>query len=98
MNNNLDSTQVIPGPGQVDATATSNVSVLLSVDADSNYSFSVNGAAASTGVLSGFDLTQDYSIFIGAQGLANNPTVGSITLTLAAETPAIPEPSSLVWD
>jgi len=96
LNDNLDSTQVIPGSGQQDTTAATNVSVLLSVDADSNYSFSVNGAAASTGVLSGFDLTQDYSIFIGAQGLVDNPTIGSVTLTaLAAETPAIPEPSSL---
>ena len=68
-NNNLDSTQTI----------TDNASVVISVDENLNYSFSVNGATASTGTLSGFDLNQDYSIVLAAQGLTG-ATVSNITL------------------
>jgi hypothetical protein len=60
----------------------------LTVDADGNFSFSVDGATATTGTTT-FDLTKDYHFAIYSQRPTTGLEIQSATLT------AIPEPASI---
>jgi len=68
-------------------TVTDTGTVVIEVADDLSYSFSINGATASTGTLSAFDFTEDYNIVVGTQGLSG-ASVSSIQLEV------VPEPST----
>ena len=63
-------------------------SVVISVASDLSYTYSFDGAVASTGTLDAFDFSQTYNLVVGAQGLPGNPVLENITLEV------VPEPSS----
>lgn len=64
---------------------------VLEMDSSSNWSYSIDGATATTGTISGgFDLSRDYQFFAYVQDYRNNQIkINSVTLT------AVPEPATL---
>jgi len=65
---------------------------LIEMDTESNWSYSIDGATATTGTIGGdgFDLTRDYQFFAYVQDYRYNKiNISSVTLT------AVPEPATM---
>ena len=70
-------------------TAGTDLAVSLTVAADGSYSYSINGATATTGADFGLDLSQEYHFATYYQDdVSDNFTISEVTLS------TIPEPSS----
>ena len=73
-------------------TAGTDLDVSLTVAADGSYSYSINGATATTGGDFGLDLSQEYHFATYFQDdVSDNFTISEVTLTALAP---VPEPSS----
>jgi len=71
-------------------TAGTDLAVNLTVAADGSYSYSINGAPATTGAAFGLDLTQEYHFATYFQDDLGDFSISEVTLTALA----VPEPSS----
>ena len=71
-------------------TAGTDLAVNLTVAADGSYSYSINGAPATTGAAFGLDLTQEYHFATYFQDDVSDFSISEVTLTALA----VPEPSS----
>ena len=69
-------------------TANTDLAVSLTVAADGSYSYSINGAPATTGAAFGLDLSQEYHFATYFQDDIGDFSISEVTLT------TIPEPSS----
>ena len=69
-------------------TANTDLAVNLTVAADGSYSYSINGAPATTGATFGLDLSQEYHFATYFQDNISDFSISEVTLT------TIPEPSS----
>ena len=83
-------------------TADLDLDVSLTVNADGSYSYSINGAPATTGAAFGLDLSQEYHFATYFQDNLGNFSISEVTLVALAavaeppaEAPAVPEPSSV---
>ena len=72
-------------------TAGADLAVSLTVAADGSYSYSINGAPATTGEAFGLDLNQEYHFATYFQDDIGDFSISEVTLTALA---AVPEPSS----
>jgi len=68
---------------------TGTQSWVLEVDADGNWSYSIDGAPATTGT-SAFDLARDYHFFVYAQDNHHHLKVHSVTLSTSGGSPDLP--------
>lgn len=72
--------------------STGTHTLLIEMDTESNWSYSIDGAPATTGTIAGdgFDLTRDYQFFAYVQDYRYNKiNISSVTLT------TIPEPATM---
>ena len=72
-------------------TASTDLAVSLTVAADGSYSYSINGAPATTGAAFGLDLSQEYHFATYFQDDQGAFSISEVTLTTLD---AVPEPSS----
>lgn len=75
-------------------TASTDLAVSLTVAADGSYSYSINGAPATTGAAFGLDLSQEYHFATYFQDDLGDFAIRDVTLTALAPV-VIPEPSSI---
>ena len=72
-------------------TASTDLAVSLTVAADGSYSYSINGAPATTGAAFGLDLSQEYHFATYFQDDLGDFSISEVELTALAP---VPEPSS----
>lgn len=72
-------------------TANTDLAVSLTVAADGSYSYSINGAPATTGAAFGLDLSQEYHFATYFQDDISEFSISEVTLTALAP---VPEPTS----
>ena len=72
-------------------TASTDLAVSLTVAADGSYSYSINGAPATTGAAFGLDLSQEYHFATYFQDNEGNFSISEVTLSALDP---IPEPST----
>jgi hypothetical protein len=73
--------------------------VVLEMDADRNWSYSVDGAAPTTGTIGGdgFDLTRTYSFFVRNQKSSIGNNIQSVTLSTTVARP-VPQITAFIPD
>ena len=74
-------------------TASTDHDIVLTVNVDGSYSYSIDGATATTGAAFGLDLTKKYHFATYYQDNEGTPAIREVTLT-ALDPVIIPEPSS----
>ncbi|MGE9271645.1 MAG: hypothetical protein ACQKBU_12645, partial [Verrucomicrobiales bacterium] len=74
-------------------------SVVIYVDAQSNWYYGIDGAPLSSGAIpGGFDFTRSYSFAAFVQGIFSEFTIDSVTLTTLDGDVTAPTPDPLTWE